>query len=221
MSNETGSAGGFNLLAPKLFKVAALHENIFEKTDDGWLVSSGGEMDFIKEAKGMKCVGQLLKKHLYSIEDFFVACGESFPLPTNLVDDELVNSNKPCSGGSNVDDIADPKYLKSVKDKIQTLVDQKEEASGLGQYDKVNDIEGEIDELAKHYKSLKGFGGRHRKFSNEQNKKIDSMRQNIVQAIKNIGQRMPKLGSHLAQSITVGQVVQYRPIPLVKWRVKI
>jgi hypothetical protein len=115
----------------------------------------------------------------------------------------------------------DKTAVEQIKAKIEQLKDQITEARELGDEEKQEKLEQEIDELLETFRASMDKDGKPRELGGTIEQKRKSISLAIDRAIKDIKGAHLAFGVHLANSIRTGSVCSYTPIPPTRWHITV
>ena len=201
-------------------------DNFFIKRGTIWRICYGAEFVTVPDQRGLCYIANLLDvpNEFISAHDLMVAC--------RLIGGPIVDSSKrnqkpmaPYVEGVNVseggiDDLADSKTLKNLKERLGILKKQKQSKLGANSNAYVKDIEDEIREIRNYIKETTGKGGKPRQVNDSAAKWKNTVYQAIKRTIENVACYHPLLGDHLRSAIERKGDFTYRPFEKTTWTVE-
>jgi hypothetical protein len=175
---------------------AAAENRIFHKSGDFWDLKFGGESVLVRSSKGMKYIAELLQcpgKDVHVSQLLGAVEGQGGDLWFG-------------SAGIVLDETARQQYKK----RWQELKNQGAKAEHSGDWNRLERIEEEQDQLKGQLASAIGLGGRDRKADDEVERLRKRVSRAISTAIKAIGKHHRQLADHLSSHVEPGQFCSYR-----------
>ncbi|KAA3626507.1 MAG: hypothetical protein DWQ02_20395 [Bacteroidetes bacterium] len=163
-----------------------------------WRINYKGETIRMKDAKGLRDIAKLL-----------------ITPETDIHVGELMGIAMEDQTGVKT---MDEQFKQDVKNKLSTLQAAIQEAEALQQYDRLNSLRVEYDQLIDHLSGSLGLAGKPREIGSTVEKARSAVTLRIRGIIKKIGKDHPGLGRHLANSIQTGTFCSYRPEEPVNWQ---
>jgi hypothetical protein len=188
-------------------------ESLFEQHNDYWTIRYHGHAAFLKDSRGMHCLGLLLR---YPGREFHVsellAClmGEPTPLPAVTANRRLRNA---AAGFSDAGPVLDAQAKAEYKRRLNDLRQELNKAEQFNDPDCASKAQDEMHAIARHLASAIGLAGRDRRTSSEAERARSAVTKRIKRAIRKIGEAIPSLGYHLSARIKAGYFCSYNPHP--------
>lgn len=197
---------------------------MFRKDGDKWTVSFNGTTKSIDDLKGMHYISYLLaspRQNFYALQLVTTYAKYSGQLDHSSDGKSSIqqSNNRTSNSGdytketAKVGEILDPK----TKEIMEDLRDQRDEAKRNNDYERLPNIEEQIEALQSQIIKATGLFGRRREFSDENKKARNAVGMAISRAIRKIKRQHPKLGSYLDNSIKKGMFLFYSPETLISW----
>ena len=174
----------------------SVHQNRFSQEGRLWAVSFGGKQVQLSDLKGYHDIARLLAQSGQSIH-----C-------TGLMGAKVLEKG---------DEVFDEKAKTTYQRRIRYLQQEIEEAKTLVDNQRLEELQGEYDQIISHVSRAMGKGGKARKVSGTLEKCRTAVTWRIRSAIKKIAEVHPALGKHLEASIKTGIFCEYSPEHEVKW----
>ena len=109
--------------------------------------------------------------------------------------------------------VLDAQAKAEYKHRINELRHELEEAERVNDAQRQTEIQNELQAICNNLASAVGLGGRDRKTSSDAERARSAVTKCIKKAIQRIGEAIPLLGYHLADSIKTGYFCSYNPHP--------
>ena len=177
----------------------------FRKKGDMWVIRFAGEDMYLKDAVGLRCIGQLLAK---PNDPVFVS---DLKMIIDGQNPQLLPA--PTSTG----EVVDKQYLKDVAKKYLALEAEHEQAIETGEVALANEIQDEMDQLMTIMKEAKGFGGNTKEANEQLNSIRVSVYRGIMRVLESIKIELPDLYDHLKPRISTGFVLNYVSDNNITW----
>ena len=109
-------------------------------------------------------------------------------------------------------DAADAQAIRQYKLRLQEQIPrEREEAESKQDYQTIDRLDKEVEEITKHLNAARGLGGKRRRLGDLNNRLRDRVSAAIRRATKRIRKNEPEIGQHLEESIRLGYTPQYAP----------
>jgi len=177
----------------------------FRKKGDMWVIRFAGEDMYLKDALGLRCIGQLLAK---PNDPVFVS-------DLKMIVDGQNPQNLPAPTSSG--EVVDKQYLKEVAKQYLTLEVEYEEAKETGEVALAKELHEEMEKLMAYIHEVKGFGGHTKEASEQLNSIRISIYRAICRTLESIKVELPDCYHHLAPRISTGLVMNYLPDDNIIW----
>ena len=198
--------------------------NCFVLAGEYWQISFNQKTVMIKDTKGMQYINYLIcnKGKGVHVSELYYAIN---PKDNQQADNALSSMtgeqlNAEGLSLSNLGDgfeLLDKKALATLKLQIEQLGDQMEDAKEFGEFEKLEKLDAERDQIIARLSSDMGLAGKSRLSTSP----IENIRKNIERRISKDSRKLqnsfPEFASHLKTAINTGTVCQYTPFPDVFW----
>ncbi len=198
--------------------------NSFVLSGDYWKITFNQKTVMIKDTKGIQYINYLIriKGKSIHVSELYYAIN---PKDTTQTDDTLSSMteeqlNTEGFSLSNLDnrfELLDKAAITSLKRHIEQLNDQIEEATEFGEFEALEKLETEKDQIIARLSSDMGLAGKSRLSSSP----IENIRKNIERRIsedtRKLQNSFPEFASHLKTALKTGTVCQYTTFPDVFW----
>ena len=193
---------------------------VFAVTGEYWTFSFEGTTVSIKDAKGLRYLQRLLQ---YPGKDFhvFELLNDGAETPNNQVASSVRDDpNLTVRNLGDAGETLDSQAVKAYKQKLSDLREELEDARDLGQAERADELQSEIDFITREITRGLGLGGRHRRAGSA----TERARLNVGRAISSsrakIAELHPALGDYLRRCVSTGTFCVYSPDPHqpVTWR---
>ncbi len=218
----TGTLPHLNISQP--LEQPQVRENTFRKDGDYRRIVHQGQEDLLRDTKGLGYIAQLLRspgREYHVLE--LVAAGQGHPLAPPVEGYERMGSERLAEEGLGASGLGDAgagidQQAKSVYERrIRELREQLEEARQLGNWQREDQIEEQIDALKSEIAAAYGLGGRERKAASAAERARVNVRKQIEAARDKVAEVNPRLGHHLRNAIKTGTFCTYEPEQYTQW----
>ena len=194
--------------------VTRLGPNRLERERKGWFVAFGNEKEYVDDTVGMKRLVRLLKAPGRELTALDLVAGSSPGSHPQQVDDT--------DGGRGHGDqeVIDDAAMRSYKERLHKLQALLQEAQEIGDQEKIDQVESEMNDLTDEITRSQGKGGKRRKMSDEHERARSAVAKSLIKARQAMAEQMPELGTHLERSLRVGAICSYAPYPSQPWQVR-
>lgn len=189
---------------------AASDEPRLRKIEGGWILDAGGETCFLKDARGLAYIAELLRNPGREIR--------SLDLVTSVVadgGDRIATIAEHSHPGSEVAGhgapLVDAKARHAYRRRLRSLADDAHEAEAAGDPERLLAIREEIAALDGELARAEGLGGRIRHTSDAERARV-SVTRAIRLALSRIADVSPASGARLAAGIRTGTFCTYAPL---------
>ncbi len=191
---------------------------IFRKEGEYWTVGYRGKSFRLKDTKGLGYLAHLLRNPAAEFHVLDLAGGvgsqrddDETSLPRGEADLEKAGIHVSNLGdaGEMLDDQAKAAYRR----RLSELREELEEAKELGNVERAEQAEQEIDALTKELARAVGLGGRNRKAASASERARQSISKTIKTVLERIAQSDAALGDILSRAIKTGTFCSYQPDP--------
>ena len=213
---RTGSAGGGGAVS----SARAAHKGTFRKEGEYWTVGYDQKSLRFKDSKGLRYLAHLLRHPTVEFHVLDLSGGiagqrddtetsQSARLPGS--NEELKTGGIFIGGLGDAGEMLDDQAKAAYRRRLSDLREELEEAKELGNVDRAEQAEAEIDALTRELSRAVGLGGRNRKAASASERARQSTTKTIKAVLERIAQSDSALGSILAQSIRTGTFCSYQP----------
>lgn len=119
--------------------------------------------------------------------------------------------------GSKGDDVLDDRAKAEVRERIESLEAEIDEADDRNDRARASTLREEHDQLVEYLEKAFGLGGRPRKLGSTNERARSAVTQRIRSAIGRITEAHPELGAHCSETIRTGTFCAYEPRERVEW----
>src|ERR1700719_3600980 len=222
MPRETRSAGSTGVGDAKP-SVRAVQTGVFRKEGEFWTVGYGGESFRLKDSKGLGYLAHLLRHPGAEFHVLDLAGGiasqrdaddagqaqQGSPRGDEGLEKAGIHTGSLGDAGEMLDDQAKVAYRRRLSD----LREELEEAKELGNVERAEQAEQEIDALTSELSRAVGLGGRNRKAASASERARQSITKTIKAVVERIAQSDAALGDLLSRCIKTGTFCSYEPDP--------
>lgn len=198
--------------------------NRFRKDGDFWTIVYQGKEVFLRDTKGLRHISYLLASpgQEFHVLDLDAAEREHQPDLASegysgMGTEQLANEGLHASGlgdaGSGLDQQAKYEY----KRRLAELKEEQEDVRLLGNWQREDQIQEEIDAITTELAAAYGLGGRERKVASAAEKARVNVKKQIDAARDRIASENPDLGQHLRNAIKTGMHCCYKPDHPIHW----
>lgn len=222
-SAETASAGGAVGQEPS----SPSSEGVFILEGDIWTVVYGGRLTRLRDIKGLRYMARLLShpgKEIHAID--LLGAGELAPSagdPGSSRKITLEREDLHLGLTDHSGEMLDKEAKASYKRRLDELQEQLEDAKQIGNADLADELQEEIDALARELRRAIGLGGRDRLSASNSERARLSVTRAIKVALDRISANNAEVGRLLTKTIQTGTFCSYRPDPdaAIPWRVEV
>src|SRR5271163_462225 len=202
---------------------SSMQQGIFRKEGEYWTVGYGANVFRLKDTKGLGYIVHLLRNPTieFHVLDLFGGIAsqredddgnhsvQGLPRGAEDLDKAGIQVTGLGDAGEMLDDQAKVAYRR----RLSELREELEEARELGNLERAEQAEAEVDALTKELSRAVGLGGRNRRAASAS----ERARQTITKAIKSVVERIAHSDSQLADILTrcikTGTFCSYQPDP--------
>jgi hypothetical protein len=192
----------------------APNECALRREGEYWTLSCEGRTSRLKDAKGLHYVWYLLKHASQEIRAAdlaaLVAGVSAQPVETPAAGD-FARSNSLAGDLGDAGEILDKKAKAAYGRRLAELREELEEARELGEHERAENAQAEIDALAHELKGAIGLGGRRRRAASSTERARIAVTRAIRLALAKIAENDPAMGKLLSTTIKTGTVCSYVP----------
>ena len=224
MAPETRSARhGAALTSDPVSRVRSTQKGIFRKEGEYWTVGLGGNEFRLKDTRGLGYLAHLLRHpavefHVLDLvggiagrhdEDENGKSAERLPRGEENLEKAGIQITGLGDAGEMLDDHAKAAYRR----RLSELREELEEAKELGNIERAERAEQEIDALTRELSRAVGLGGRNRRAASASERARQTINKTIKAVEERIAQGDPELGDILSRCIKTGTFCSYQPDP--------
>jgi pimeloyl-ACP methyl ester carboxylesterase len=173
----------------------------FQKIGDVWVLSYASKTVHLKDAIGLRDLGQLIANKGKELHVRFLASGQT-------KDDQIEIQEA---------DILDHQALKAYRHRLLELDEALQEEINFDNDTRYAALENERDSLQHELTKALGLSGRQRTFNSEDEKARKAVSARIRSSIKRIESVHAELAEHLKKSISTGNFCCYNTIEKIRW----
>jgi hypothetical protein len=201
----------------------AAQKGIFRKEGEFWTVGYGGKAFRLKDSKGLGYLAHLLRHpaaefHVLDLvggiagqreEDETTQSVQGLPRGAEDLEKPGIHITSLGDAGEKLDEQAKVAYRR----RLSELREELEEARELGNVERAEQVEGEIDALTRELSRAVGLGGRNRRAASASERARQSITKTIKAVIERITESDAALGDIFARCIKTGTFCSYQPDP--------
>jgi hypothetical protein len=191
----------------------------FRQEGEYWALGIGGRVFRLKDTKGLAYLAHLLRYPTTEFHVLDLAAGisdssgegdtERMPQGGEDLQKAGIHVGRLGDAGELVDDQAKRAYRRRLAELRQEL----DEAKELGEIDRGEQLEDEIDALNKELSRAVGLGGRNRRSASASERARQSVTKTLKATVTKIAEVDSTLGAILSRDIRTGTFCSYRPDP--------
>jgi eukaryotic-like serine/threonine-protein kinase len=194
---------------------------IFRKEGEYWTVGYNGKDSRLKDSKGLGYLAHLLRHpgvefHVLDLfggiagrRDDDDAHTSTHDLPRR--DEDLANAGMHITGLGDAGEMLDDQAKASYRRRLSELGEELAEAKELGNIERAEAAEAEIDALTRELSRAVGLGGRNRKAASASERARQSITKTIKAVVERIARSDSPLGDLFARCIKTGTFCSYQP----------
>jgi hypothetical protein len=191
------------------FSSLATHEeSLFIQPNDYWTIRYQGHVALIKSTRGLHYLAVLLRD---PGREFHVRELLAHPLDASAPSAGVAVPEQVTGGLFSGFPVLDAQAKAEYKRRINELRHELEEAERVNDPQRKTEIQKELQAICDNLASAVGLRGRDRKTSSDAERARSAVTKCIKKAIQKIGETIPSLGYHFAQSIKTGYFCSYNP----------
>jgi tetratricopeptide (TPR) repeat protein len=218
-SPQNGSAGDAHLASSS----RSVQKGIFRKEGEYWTVGYGGNTFRLKDTKGLGYIVHLLRHPTveFHVLDLFGGIASQRDedesnhsvreLPRGAEDLEKAGIH--ITGLGDAGEMLDDQAKVAYRRRLSELREEFEEAKELGNVERAEHAEQEIDALTKELSRAVGLGGRNRRAASASERARQTITKTIKAVVERIAQSDAQLADILSQCIKTGTFCSYQPDP--------
>jgi AAA ATPase domain len=190
---------------------------IFRKEGEYWTVGRGGNAFRLKDSRGLGYLAHLLrhpgtKFHVLDLVGGTAGereADESSRLPRGAED--LDKSGIHIAGLGDAGEMLDEQAKVAYRRRLSELREELEEAKELGNVERAEQAEHEIDALTRELSRAVGLGGRNRKAASASERARQTVTKTVKAVVERIAQSDATLGDVFARCLKTGNFCSYQP----------
>ena len=175
--------------------------NQFRQLDDVWTLSYGNKTVHVKDALGLHDLAQLLANQGNEIHARVLASGDYSKVSVDKAESKIL----------------DRVALLQYRQRLDELLQEKQQAGQIGDEPLYQKLEQEEDFLLEELASTTGLSGKQRNFTSDDERARKSITARIRASIKRIEALHPELAEHLKKSVSTGIFCSYNPTEEQNW----
>jgi len=197
--------------------LATHEESLFIQPNDYWTIRYQGHVGLIKSTRGLHYLAILLRD---PGREFHVRELLAHPLDASAPSAGVAVPEQVTGGLFYGFPVLDAQAKAEYKRRINELRDELEEAEQVNYAHRKTEIQNELQAICHHLAYAVGLRGKDRKTCSDTERARSAITKCIKKAIRKIGEAIPSLGYHLADSTKTGYFCSYNPHPdrAVAWK---
>lgn len=197
---------------------SAYEPYVFRQKGDFWEIAFESESTYLKDLKGLHYIACLLchpHREFHVLE--LVACVEKHQADPAAASYGRMNKKQLAEDGlylrlgASPDNVADRQAIEECVAKKIEIDEEIEKYTVTGDYEKVAELQDEMEEIDAYLKRATGLHGRQRKHRDEAEKARVNIQKLISSALDRIAERNATAYLHLKDAIETGHYCQYNP----------
>ncbi len=203
--------------------VRRAQKGVFRKEGEYWTVGYGGKAFRLKDTKGIGYLAHLLRHpgvefHVLDLVGGMASQREehetSHPVPRlPLGEEDLEKAGIQITGLGDAGEMLDDQAKVDYRRRLSELREELEEAKQLGEVERAEQAEREIDTLTRELSRAIGLGGRSRRAASASERARQSISKTLKAVVERIAQSDIALGNILSRRIRTGNLCSYQPDP--------
>jgi hypothetical protein len=228
MGTETQHRKAVETAAANLFKNTSSSEQaIFRKEGEYWTMGYGGKSFRLKDSKGLGYLAHLLRHpgvEFHVLDLVGTVAGEHDEEISSAArglphgDADLEKAGIHISGLRDAGEMLDEQAKAAYRRRLSELREELEEAKELGNVERAEQAEKEIDALTRELSRAVGLGGRSRRAASASERARQSITKTIKAALERIAQSDVALGNILSRCIKTGSSAATSLTPVSRLR---
>ncbi len=196
---------------------------IFRKEGEYWTVGRAGNAFRLKHTKGLGYLGHLLRNpgaEFHVLDLAGGVAGQRDAGQTNhsvnglpRLDGDLEKTGIQIASLGDAGEMLDDQAKVAYKRRLSELREELDEAKQVGNVDRAEQAENEIDALTSELSRAVGLGGRNRRAASASERARQSILKTIKSVVERIAQSDTQLGDFFARCIKTGNFCSYQPDP--------
>jgi AAA ATPase-like protein len=219
METQTQYPEALESAAATMFQNTSLPEpGIFRKEGEYWTVGRAGNAFRLKHTKGLGYLGHLLRHpgaEFHVLDMAGGIAGQTNQSVNGLprVDGDLEKAGIQITSLGDAGEMLDQQAKVAYKRRLSELRDELEEAKQVGNVERAEQTEQEIDALTSELSRAVGLGGRDRRAASASERARQSILKTIKSVVERIAQSDTRLGDIFSRCIKTGNFCSYQPDP--------
>jgi tetratricopeptide (TPR) repeat protein len=204
-------------------KIRSAQRGVFRKEGEYWTVGYGGKTFRLKDTKGLGYLAHLIRHpatefHVLDLvggiaghheDDETNQLAQGLPRGGEGLEREGIHIANLGDAGEMLDDQAKAAY----RHRLSELREELDEAKELGNVERAERVEQELDALTKELSRAVGLGGRNRRAASASERARQSVTKTIKAVLERIAKSDAELGDILSRCIRTGTFCSYQPDP--------
>jgi eukaryotic-like serine/threonine-protein kinase len=206
-----------------IVRSARTEKGVFRKEGEYWTVGYGGKAFRLKDTKGLGYLAHLLRHPSVEFHVLDLAGGipgqrdedesdhSAHGLPRG--DENLEKAGIHVASLGDAGEMLDDQAKSAYRRRLSELREELDEAKELGNFERAEQAEQEIDALTSELSRAVGLGGRNRRAASASERARQSITKTIKAVVERIAQSDAALGDLLSRCIKTGTFCSYDPDP--------
>jgi tetratricopeptide (TPR) repeat protein len=224
METQTQYRESVESAAATVFQITSLPEQaIFRKEGEYWTVGYGGNAFRLKDTKGLGYIAHLLRHpgaefHVLDLAGGIAGqreAGETSQSGRGLPrgDENLEKAGIHISSLGDAGEMLDERAKVAYRRRLSELREELQNAKELGNVERAEQAEQEIDALTSELSRAVGLGGRNRRAASASERARQSIAKTVKAVVERIAQSDARLGDLLSRCVKTGNFCSYQPDP--------
>ena len=182
-------------------RLPGLSAGVFRKEGDYWSITFDGTVFRLKDAKGLRCIVQLLR---HPTRDFHA-------LELDGAERSLPGPSRGTRASGDAGEVLDRQARTAYRRRLAELREELQEAQAFGDLGRLGRAQQEIDIITHELAAAVGLGGRSRHAASSAERARVNVTRAIGTALRRIAANNDALGRYLAATIKTGTFCSYTP----------
>jgi tetratricopeptide (TPR) repeat protein len=224
MAHETRSARSGPARTDDLSAgVRSAQKGIFRREGEFWTVGYGAKAFRLKDSKGLGYLAHLLRHPALEFHVLDLVGGIADQREDNGTsqstqglprgDEDLEKAGIHVTGLGDAGEMLDEQAKVAYRRRLSQLREELEEAKELGNVERAEQAEQEIDALTRELSRAVGLGGRNRRAASASERARQTINKTIKSVLERIAQGDAQLGDILSRCVKTGTFCSYQPDP--------
>jgi len=196
------------------------HRGVFSRDGEFWRIGFDNDSFALKHSKGLSYLAQLLRfpgREFHALDLISGVADDSDDISVSMRsslqhgDDALASAGIHVGGPGDAGEMLDEQAKAQYRRRIDELREELAEAKSLGQVDRAERAEAEIDALTSELSRAVGLGGRNRRAASSSERARQSVTHAIKLAIEKVGENHSPLAAILSRRVKTGIFCAYNP----------